>query len=315
MSMHWQILGCGSAVPLPQHHPSAQILHVGGKSYLLDCGEGTQVRFKEFGVNGQQVDAIAITHLHGDHVYGLPGLLSSWHLLGRSKALTLIGPPDLEAFIRPQLELSRCWLEYPLHFVACTDEPGARVFEDEAVQIFSHPLTHSIPTWGYKVVTQRGMRRIDAEKARAAGVESCDMRRLQLGMDVVTRSGATVLNASVTLDPRPPLQFAYITDTAPLPSLVDFVRGVHVLYHESTFLTSHGELAQKSQHSTAAQAAQIASAAEVGTLCLGHYSVRYGSSEPFVEEALEIFPRVVAGYSGMRRELTLEGELRAFKRG
>ena len=135
--------------------------------------------------------------------------------------------------------------------MACSDEAGARVFEDEAVQIFSHPLRHSIPTWGYKVVTRRGMRRIDAQKARAAGVESCDMRRLQLGMDVVTQSGATVLNAAVTLDPRPPLQFAYITDTAPLPLLVDFLRGAHVLYHESTFLSTHNELAQKSLHGSA----------------------------------------------------------------
>ena len=313
--MYWQILGCGSAVPLPHHHPSAQLLQVGGKSYLLDCGEGTQVRFKEFGAHGQQVDAIAITHLHGDHVYGLPGLLSSWHLMGRTKPLTLIGPPELESFIRPQLELSRCWLEYPIHFVTCRSTAGAQVFEDEAVIIYSHSLKHSIPTWGYKVVTQPGMRRIDAEKARAAGVESCDMRRLQLGLDVLTRQGQTVANADVTLDPRPPLKFAYITDTAPLPELIDFLRGVHVLYHESTFLESHHELARKSLHSTAAQAAQIALEAGVGTLCLGHYSVRYGSIEPFHEEAAGIFPRVLAGYSGMRRELTVEGELRAFKRG
>ena len=315
MSLHWQILGCGSAVPLPHHHPSAQFLQVGGKSYLLDCGEGTQVRFKEFGVHGQQVDAIAITHLHGDHVYGLPGLLSSWHLLGRTKALTLIGPPELEAFLRPQLELSRCWLEYPLRFVVCGPEPGGLVYEDDAVKIFSHPLRHSIPTWGYKVVTQRGMRRIDAEKAKAAGIERCDMRRLQLGMDVESRSGQWVANAEVTLDPRPPLQFAYITDTAPFSALLDFIRGVHVLYHESTFLDAHRELAKKSQHSTAAQAAQMALQAEVGTLCLGHYSVRYGRTDPFVEEAQGVFPRVLAGYSGMRRELTVDGELRAFKNG
>ena len=293
----WRILGCSAAIPAPGHYPSAQSLRVGGTLMLLDCGEGTQIRIREVGLRGATFDVILISHLHGDHVFGLPGLLSSWTLQGRTKPLTLVGPRGLEAFLCGINAASQGSWSYPVAFRVA--EPGV-VFENEDVRIAAHPLVHRIEAWGYRVGEVVAPRRVRYEAAVAAGLERADFRSLQLGRDAVTRGGIPVRNAEVTDPGRPGFQMAYLSDTSYAPALADFAQGVSFLYHESTYLDRHAALAQKTGHSTARQAGQIAQAAGADCLVLGHFSQRYAQLADFATEAKEAYSGpVLVGRSGM----------------
>lgn len=293
----WRILGCSAAIPAPDQYPSAQSLRVGGTLLLLDCGEGTQIRIREVGLRGATFDLILITHLHGDHVFGLPGLLSSWTLQGRTKPLTLVGPQGLSDLVQGINAATGGTFSYPVQFA--TAERGC-VFENEDVRIEAHLLNHRIETWGYRVEERVAPRSVNYEAAVAAGLEHADFRSLQLGLDGRTRSGVLVPNASVTVPGRRGFRMAYLTDTRYDPALAAFAQGVDFLYHESTFLERHHELAVKTGHSTAREAGLVAAAAGAGCLVLGHFSQRYARLVDFRDEAAEVYTgQILVGQSGL----------------
>ena len=300
----WRILGCSAAIPAPGHYPSAQSLRVGGTLMLLDCGEGTQIRIREVGLRGATFDAVIISHLHGDHVFGLPGLMSSWTLQGRSKPLVVVGPSGLESFLRGVNSSTQGSWSYPVEFRVA--EPGI-VFQNEDVVVRSNALVHRIETWGYRIDEVVAPRKVCYELAVAAGLEHADFRSLQLGRDGVTRAGRVVPNAEVTTEGRRGFSMAYLSDTAFVPELAEFAREVEFLYHESTYLERHVDLAHKTGHSTAGEAGTLARLANAKRLVLGHFSQRYGRFDEFAEEAAsQVQIPIAVGFSGMNPVAALQ---------
>ncbi|KRP04236.1 MAG: hypothetical protein ABS25_07040, partial [Cryomorphaceae bacterium BACL18 MAG-120507-bin74] len=232
----WRILGCSAAIPAPGQYPSAQSLRVGGTLMLIDCGEGTQIRIREVGLRGATFDVILISHLHGDHVFGLPGLMSSWTLQGRTKPLVVIGPSGLEAYLRGVNASTQGNWSYPVEFRVA--EPGI-VYQNDDVVVRSQALKHRIETWGYRIDEVVAPRKVCYDLAVAAGLEHADFRSLQLGRDAVTRGGRVVPNSEVTTEGRSGFSMAYLSDTSFVPELAGFARDVEFLYHESTYLERH----------------------------------------------------------------------------
>ncbi len=298
MSLSVTILGCGAATPAATVNPSAQVVEVNGRLVLIDCGEGTQVQLRRNKIKFTRIQVVCISHMHGDHVFGLPGLLSTFHLLGRREPLVLVGPPALEEWVRTTLKTSGTWTCYPLHFVSTDSEPLRRVFSDEQLSIFTFPLRHSLPTTGFKIEAQVGLRGLRSDALTAWKVPACDYRTLQLGRDWTNEDGVVVPNAELTREPARPLSYAYASDTAYLQELPAWIQGVDALYHESTFAEEHRVLAQKTLHSTAADAAKIAAEAGVGQLLLGHFSIRYRDRGVLLREALPVFGQTLLAEEG-----------------
>lgn len=293
----WRILGCSAAIPAPGQYPSAQTLRVGGSLMLLDCGEGTQIRIREVGLRSATFDLIMISHLHGDHVFGLPGLMSSWTLQGRTKPLVVLGPSGLESMLLGINAATQGGWSYPVEFRLAHE---GLVFSNEDVEVRANPLTHRIEAWGYRIDEVVAPRRVCYDLAVAAGLEHADFRSLQLGRDGVTREGVAVPNASVTEEGRTGFSMAYLSDTSFMPELADFARSVEFMYHESTFLESHAELAKITGHSTAREAATVAELAGARRLILGHFSQRYERLEDFADEASSVLTIPLAlGFPGM----------------
>ena len=293
----WRILGCSAAIPAPGQYPSAQSLRVGGTLMLIDCGEGTQIRIREVGLRGATFDVILISHLHGDHVFGLPGLMSSWTLQGRTKPLVVIGPSGLEAYLRGVNASTQGNWSYPVEFRVA--EPGI-VYQNDDVVVRSQALKHRIETWGYRIDEVVAPRKVCYDLAVAAGLEHADFRSLQLGRDAVTRGGRVVPNSEVTTEGRSGFSMAYLSDTSFVPELAGFARDVEFLYHESTYLERHADLAHKTGHSTAGEAATLARLAGAKRLVLGHFSQRYGCLDDFAAEALvQVQIPIAVGVSGM----------------
>jgi ribonuclease Z len=293
----WRILGCSAAIPAPGQYPSAQSIRVGGTLMLLDCGEGTQIRIREVGLRGATFDVILISHLHGDHVFGLPGLMSSWTLQGRSKPLVVVGPSGLEPFLRGVNVSTQGNWSYPVEFRVA--EPGI-VYQNDDVVVRSHALKHRIETWGYRIDEVVAPRKVCYERAVAAGLEHADFRSLQLGLDGRTRDGRVVPNSEVTTEGRAGFSMAYLSDTSFVPELAEFARDVEFLYHESTYLERHADLAHKTGHSTAGEAATLARLAGAKRLVLGHFSQRYGRLDDFASEALaQVQIPIAVGVSGL----------------
>ena len=293
----WRILGCSAAIPAPGQYPSAQSLRVGGTLMLIDCGEGTQIRIREVGLRGATFDVILISHLHGDHVFGLPGLMSSWTLQGRTKPLVVIGPSGLEAYLRGVNASTQGNWSYPVEFRVA--EPGI-VYQNDDVVVRSQALKHRIETWGYRIDEVVAPRKVCYDRAVAAGLEHADFRSLQLGRDAVTRGGRVVPNSEVTTEGRSGFSMAYLSDTSFVPELAEFARDVEFLYHESTYLERHADLAHKTGHSTAGEAATLARLAGAKRLVLGHFSQRYGRLDDFAAEALaQVQIPIAVGVSGL----------------
>lgn len=290
MSLSVTVLGCGAATPAVTVNPSAQVVECNGRLILIDCGEGTQVQLRRNRIKFNRISVVCISHLHGDHLFGLPGLLSTFHLLGRQEPLLLIGPPGLEEWVRTTLKISGTWTVYPLQFKETDKEPLTEVFADDRISIASFPLRHSLFTTGFKISAQPGLRRLRTDALERWGIPSCDFRGLQLGRDWVSERGETIPSAELTYEPQRPLSYAYASDTAYLPELSEWLSGVDALYHESTFAEEHRMLAEKTKHSTASDAAKIAASAGVGTLILGHFSIRYRNREVLLQEARAHFP-------------------------
>ncbi len=290
------ILGNGSAVPTKHQNPSAQILQHGHCRFLIDCAEGTQIQMIKYHVSRKSLSHIFISHLHGDHYFGLIGLISTLHLYGREQPLHIFGPKPLEEIVRLQLKYSDTRLKYSLLFHVLRD--AEMIYEDSVLEISCFPLNHRIPTWGFvfrEKEKERNLRK-DFVARYAPGVEQ--MHRIKQGSDFVLPDGKIIKNKEITTDPPLPRSYAYCSDTAYNQKIIPFIRSVDMLYHEATFDDALAGVAAEKFHSTARQAAQIAAEAGVGKLLLGHFSARFSDVSHLLEEAREVFENTLLSIQG-----------------
>lgn len=296
--MKLTILGCYAATPRTISNPTAQVLEFGKHLFLIDCGEGTQIQLRKLKLRFSKINHIFISHLHGDHFFGLPGLVATFRLLGRKTPLHIYGPKGIKEAVSLLLKLGDSWTNYPLHFHELSSADSELVFEDEKVTVHTIPLDHRVYTNGFLFREKKHPRRIDKDKIDQYPLDKYTYQQLKDGKDVETRDGRIISNKELTLDPKPSQSYAFCSDTAYCEPIVKYLKKVDVLYHESTFLSTESELAQKTKHSTASEAASIASKAEVGTLILGHYSTRYGDLNEFAKEAQQVFSEVLLAKDG-----------------
>jgi ribonuclease Z len=292
------ILGCHSATPTVNTHPTAQVLEVKGHLFLIDCGEGTQMQLRKYRVKFSRIRHIFISHLHGDHFFGLPGLISTFLLLGREAELHVYGPKGIKEAILLLLKLGKAYTNYPLYFHELTETSPQLIFEDEKVSVETIPLKHRIYTNGFLFKEKADDRKLNVEAARERNIDLSYYNKIKQGFDVENKAGKLIPNKEITFDPPPPKSYAYCSDTAYFPEIVPQIEGATVLYHEATFLDEHHQLCDKTKHSTSKEAAVIAKKANVGTLILGHYSGRYGNYELFRKEAQVIFENVALAEDG-----------------
>lgn len=296
------ILGCHSATPRHDAHPTAQVLEVKGHLFLIDCGEGTQVQLRRRKVKFARIKHIFISHLHGDHFFGLIGLISTFHLLGRDADLHIYGPKGIKEAILIQLKLGKSWTCYNLFFHELDSNIPEVIFEDDKISVTTIPLRHRIYTNGFLFQEKLGERKLDIAAAVEARIDQSYFNKVKQGFDIENLDGKLILNSQITQDPDTPKSYAYCSDTAYHTEIVPQISGVDLLYHEATFLIEHEHLCEKTKHSTAAQAAQIAKDGDVGTLVLGHYSGRYSDYNLFKKEAQSIFPRTELAQDGKQFE-------------
>ncbi|MEX0998211.1 MAG: ribonuclease Z [Flavobacteriaceae bacterium] len=283
------ILGCHSATPRTFQNPTAQLLEVKGHLFLIDCGEGTQVALRKSKVKFARVKHIFISHLHGDHYFGLIGLISTFTLLGREADLHIYGPKGIKEIITLQLKLGKAWTNYNLIFHELDSKVSQLLFEDEKVEVHTIPLDHRVYTNGFLFKEKLGERKLNIEAAVAAKIDNSYFRKLKSGADVVNLEGKQIPNESVTFPPDPPKSYAFCSDTVYNREILPQIQGVTALYHEATFLEEHKHLCEKTKHTTAKEAATIACDAGVGQLILGHFSTRYDRLARYLEEAQPIF--------------------------
>lgn len=282
------ILGNNSAVPAHDRHPTAQAVTIAGEVLLLDCGEGTQMQIKNYHVKRSRITRIFISHLHGDHYFGLIGLISSMALINRTTPLHLYGPAPLKELIDLQLSVSDSILPYELIFHPL--EGPAVLVQTAKYRIETFPVEHKIPCYGFLIRENHAPRKIDPDLTRQYEVPQAYFEKLQWGADYQTKDGRLLKNEMLTVPGRKNLSYAYCADTLFTDSFLPFIKQVDVLYHESTYLDDFAEQAKNRFHSTAKQAAMIAERAEVGRLLLGHFSSKFKGVQPFEAEARAVFP-------------------------
>lgn len=296
--MKLTILGCHSATPRWDANPTSQVLEAKGHLFLIDCAEGTQVQLRKFKVKFARIKHIFISHLHGDHFYGLVGLISTFRLLGREANLHVYGPKGIKEAITLQLKLANSWTNYPLIFHELENKSSELIYEDEKITVQTIPLDHRIYTNGFLFREKPGERKLNIHAAGKHKIDKSYYSKIKQGSDHTLDDGTVIPNAELTKDPDPCKSYAYCSDTAYLPKIARQIEKVDVLYHESTFLEQHQHLADKTRHSTAKEAAAIAKKAGVGKLILGHYSGRYSDNEGFKKEASVIFESVELAEDG-----------------
>jgi ribonuclease Z len=295
------ILGSNSALPANGRNPTSQLLNVNNHYYLIDCGEGTQMQLRKFGVKMQRIKVIFISHMHGDHYFGLVGLLNSLHLLGRKMPLAIYAPKALQDIVRLQLDASGGRLQFPIQFheIIPPAQGTSVIYDDNELHVECFRLKHRIPCSGFLFREQLKERTYLPDKGGRAGVKVEEIPTLKKGEDVVREDGSVIQFSDFTDDPPSPRTYAFCTDTLALDSTAEIVRGAECLYHEATFLESEIDRSKQTFHSTAKQAAQVALAANVGKLLIGHYSARYNSLDDHLAESQSVFANT---------ELTSEGK-------
>lgn len=293
------VLGCGSALPTTRHLPSSQIIDLREKLYMVDCGEGAQLQMRRMRIRFSRLTHIFITHLHGDHCFGLPGLISTLGMLGRKGDLFIHGPKEVENYLQPLLNMFCKELPYKVRFNPVDPYRHALVMEDRSIQVFSIPLKHRTPCCGYLFAEKPKEAHIIREMTDFYKVPLRLMKDIKQGADFVTPDGVVVSNARLTRPADPPKRYAYCSDTAFSPEIIPYVKEADLLYHEATFCDEDQVRSKETYHSTGRQAAEIARQAEVKQLLIGHYSARYNDITPLVREAQEVFPHTVAANEGM----------------
>ena len=296
--MNLTILGCYAATPRTFTNPTSQVLEIRNRLFLIDCGEGTQVQLRKNKVKFSKINHIFISHLHGDHFYGLIGLISTFMLLGRTADLHVYGPKGIKEIILLQLRLSNSYTSYNLYFHELASSESEVVYEDEKVLVRTIPLKHRVYTNGFLFQEKIGDRKLDMNAVLNYNIETCYYQKIKNGKDVEMEDGAIIPNSKLTFDPIPPKSYAFCSDTVYDESIIPIIENTDILYHESTFLETEAHLSEKTMHTTAKQAATIALKANVKQLIMGHYSTRYASIELFKEEAETIFPNVLLSDDG-----------------
>ncbi len=287
--MELTILGCHSATPRVNEHPTSQVLQIRNHLFLIDCGEGTQVLLRKYSIKFSRIKHIFISHLHGDHFFGLVGLISTFRLLSRESELHVHGPKGIKEIITLQMKLADSWTNYPLIFHELESRSSQMIFEDDQVEVYTIPLNHRIYTNGFLFREKPSERRLKPVEAKKAGIHMAYFSKLKQGYDVKNENGELIRNELVTGEGPKPMSYAYCSDTQYCPEIVPLIRNVDALYHESTFLENHDHLTEGTKHSTAKDAGQIASLSESRMLILGHYSSRYEDIEEFRKEAAAVY--------------------------
>jgi len=290
--MKLTILGCHSATPRTNTNPTSQVLEMKNNMFLIDCGEGTQVELRRHKIKFSRIKHIFISHLHGDHYFGLVGLVNTFSLLTRETDLHIYAPKGLKEVITLQMKLAKGWTNYKLIFHELKSKETELIYEDDKVEVHTIPLNHRIYTNGFLFKEKENERNLDINAVREANIDMAYYRKLKQGADVLNEDGVLIDNKTVTKDPLPPKSYAFCSDTVYDESILPIIKDTTVLYHESTFLDKNENLCQRTKHSTAKQAATIAKKANVETLILGHYSTRYDGYDEFKTEAETVFKNV-----------------------
>lgn len=297
------ILGCGSATPTTQHNPSSQVVNVREKLFMVDCGEGTQLQMRHSRLRFGRLNRIFISHLHGDHCFGLLGLISTLALLGRTGDLFIHSVAGLEEILRPQLDFF-C-KDNPFEVKIETFDPvkSEVIYEDKSAQVRTIPLNHRVPCAGFLFKEQEKEAHLIPEMIKFYSIPIKELAKIKLGADFVTNDGIVVPNARLTRPATPSRSYAYCSDTAYSEKIIPIIEGVDLLYHEATFTQEDASRAKTTGHSTAKQAAEIAKLANVKKLMLGHFSARYTNNNILLDEAKVIFPNTILANEGLREKL------------
>jgi len=283
------ILGCGSALPTLHHYASAQVVEVRGKQFMIDCGEGTQMLLRRSRIRFTKLSAVFISHLHGDHCFGLIGMISTFGLLGRTAKLDVYAPAALEIMLHKQMQLFCHGLDYEVVFHAVDTTRQDVIYEDRSLTVESIPLEHRIPCCGFLFKEKPTLPHIKRDMIGFYQIPISQINNIKMGADWVTAEGEIVTNNCLVEPAEPARSYAYCSDTRYIPTLHERIKGVTALYHESTYGMDNLQLAEKYYHSTARQAALVARDGQVGKLLLGHYSSRYDDEHVLLNEAKEVF--------------------------
>ena len=293
------ILGCGSALPTTRHLPTSQVVNVRDKLFMIDCGEGTQLQIRKSKLRFSRLNHIFISHLHGDHCFGLMGLISSLGLLGRTAKLHIYSPLGLEALLKPQLKFFCNKLPYDVVFHSFNTIQPEVIYEDRSLTVTTIPLEHRMPSCGFLFAEKQRPNHLIKDMIDFYKIPIAQLHSIKLGADFLTGDGQVIPNNRLTLPAIPARKYAYCSDTIYKEGIVDQVRGVDLLFHEATFLESEKARAKETFHTTAMEAAIIARDAEVKKLIIGHFSARYESDELFLTEAKTIFPNTMLAHEGL----------------
>ncbi len=292
------ILGSSSATPIYQRHPTAQVVNIHERFFLVDCGEATLIQMNRYKIKFHRINHIFISHLHGDHYLGLLGLLSTMHLQGRTQDIHIYGPEPLKEIIDIQLKYSETHLRYHLHFHAIEAKEKTILYADDDLEVETIILNHRIPCTGFIFREKPKQRKLIKEKLEQFDIPITVYQDLKNGLDYQSHTGHIFLNQELTTDPRIPRAYAFCSDTAYDESILPQIKDIDLLYHEATFLSDKIERAKETFHSTAAQAATIALKANARRLIIGHFSARYKNLYPLLEEAKEVFPETTLAVEG-----------------
>ncbi|ATC35096.1 ribonuclease Z [Elizabethkingia anophelis] len=291
MGAYLTILGYNSAIPTVKSSPTAQFLEMDERCFLIDCGEGTQVQLRKAKAKFSKINHIFISHLHGDHCFGLPGLIASFRLLGRDQELHVYGPKGIKKMLETIFEITETHRGFQIVYHELEGDQSQKVYEDDKLEVWTIPLYHRIYCNGYLFREKPKDRRLNmAEISKYPEIEICDYHNLKRGKDFVLSDGYVLKNEVLTTDPEPPVSYAFCSDTRFKEDIIPIIENVDVLYHESTFLHDLKEMADYTGHTTAKEAAIIAQRAGVKKLILGHFSNRYADLTVFTDEAREYFP-------------------------
>jgi len=300
MTFEVTILGSSSATPIYQRHPTAQVLNIHERLFLVDCGEGTLIQMNRYRIKFHRINHIFISHLHGDHYLGLMGLLSTMHLQGRTIPLHLYAPKEMEEIIEIQLRYSQTDLRYEIVYHPLQSDSSALIYEDEDLEVRTIILNHRIPCTGFLFSEKQKLRKLKKEKLQEYNIPVSAYHDLKNGKDFVNSAGDCIPNPELTTDPRLPRSYAFCSDTKYNEKIIPLVKEIDLLYHEATFMNDKLERASETFHTTASQAASIAKKANVKRLLIGHFSARYKNLYPLLEEAKVVFANTTLAMEGDR---------------
>lgn len=293
------ILGCGSALPTLKHNASSQLIEMRGKCFMVDCGEGAQMQFRRSHIHFSKLNAIFISHMHGDHCFGLMGLLSTLGMLGRTSKLRIYAPKEYATLFRHQVEFFMQTMEYEMEMIPVDTEKQQIIYEDHSLTVETVPLQHRVPCCGFIFREKPTLPHIRRDMIDYYGIPVSQINNIKNGADWTNEDGDIIPNVRLVQPADPPRSYAYCSDTRFVPGLKEKVKGVTVLYHESTYTSDQEDRAKIYYHSTARQAATIAAGAGVGTLLLGHYSARYNDEQVLLQEAKAVFENSILTQEGM----------------